>query len=149
MDNHQTVNHSLSHAHEGESKIQYTFKAPYVVVLLLPQDFLFIMFLPSSSCCRSVWMVNSSILSRLGFSQPCHLRGNQNCTVDWSNRTGHRKLLCDCLNMWMWLRAKTRRLTQNTVLMTWLFDLAADVWFLLKCTSTRRRRAIWFLGPAV
>ncbi len=44
--------------------------------------------------------VISSIPSRLGFSQPYHLRGNQNCSVDWSNRTSHTKLLCDSLSGW-------------------------------------------------
>lgn len=40
----------------------------------------------------------SSIIPRLGFSQPYLLRGNQNCSVDWSNRTRHTKLSCDSLS---------------------------------------------------
>lgn len=66
----------------------------------------------------------------------------QSCSVTPSQADG-------CSNIWMWLGADKRRFTHNAALRTWLFDLAADVWFLLKCTPTRPRRVIWILGHAV
>lgn len=91
--NQQTINLNLSHIINTHLYLWCVIDGHRVS--------LFIVILPSSGLCGSVWMgCKSSASYHLSVKSAISFRGNQNCSIDWSNRTSHTKLLCHSCSGW-------------------------------------------------